>query len=374
MTFVAVTGSCGKSTTVHLLRGLLGGHLRGVTSPGDANCGEPLVRNLLRAAPGDDYCVQELGVWGPGTLDRGLELVRPLISVVLNVRRDHYSAFHGLANTQAEKAKLVVVLPGDGVALLNADDPLVREMAAMTPARVMTFGRSPDADLRATEVSACWPERLSFSLHWAGEQRQVQTRLVGEHGLGSALAALGVAISMGVPVDDALGALASIEPLARRMSPVDFDDGTTFIRDDFKAPSDSLAEAVRFMASARASRKVAVVGRISDHPGRSRRPYTEFARAACDVVDELVFVGERPNSLWAGTEVPWTVFRTVEAASRGLTLRRGDLVLLKGSGPADHLERILLDRTVGVRCWLTTCGRVIGCDQCAQLHSPASAT
>lgn len=381
VTFVAITGSCGKSTAKHLTAGILTASLRGTISPGSTNCGDPLVANIRRVSAADDFCLQELGAWGPGTLDVGIDLVRPSVGVVLNIRRDHFSAFRGLANTQAEKAKVVASLPPTGTAILNADDELVWDMRSTTAARTLSFGRSPGADLRATEVSARWPDRLSFRLTYAGAQHPVRTRLVSEHGLGSALAAIAVAIAMGLPVELAVRRLELIEPPARRMDPVVLPDRVTFIRDDFKAPSDSMAEALRFMATARAPRKVAVVGRISDCPGRSRPTYTEFARTAVEVLDELVFVGERADSLWGRGGAPWEVdaggrarvrvFRTVEAASRvlKLELRSGDLVLLKGSGPADHLERILHDRTGPVRCWLTDCGRVVACDECDRLRA-----
>ena len=107
VTFVAITGSCGKSTAKHLAAAILAEQLTGVESPGSANCGTPLVDNVLRVRPSHDYCLQEMGAWGPGTLDAGLELVRPSIGVVLNVRRDHLGAFHDLDATAAEKAKVV---------------------------------------------------------------------------------------------------------------------------------------------------------------------------------------------------------------------------------------------------------------------------
>ena len=160
-------------------------------------------------------------------------------------------------------------------------------------------------------------------------------------------------------------------------------DGVTFVRDDFKAASDSLGAMLEFLREADAARKILAVGRISDYGGRSRPTYTEFAEQAMRAVDELIFVGERAHELWGSGEAPWigttsrshvSVFRTVESASRWLQpeLRRGDLVLLKASGPADHLERLLLDRTVGVTCWLSNCGLVSGCEDCPHLHTRAS--
>ena len=380
VTFVAITGSCGKSTTKHLAEALLGDRLSGIASPGSENCGAPLVDNVLRTSPAHDYCLQEMGAWGPGTLDSGLKLVRPAIGVVLNVRRDHFGAFHGLDATAAEKVKIVAGLPPSGTAILNADDPRVAAMRAATSARVLAFGRSRSADLRACEVMARWPDRLAFELVYDGTRHAVRTRLVGEAGLGSALAALAIALAMGVALDEALARLAVVGPLPRRMSVVELPDGVTFVRDDFKATSDSIPEAFAFMASARAARKIAVVGRISDHPGRSRPAYEACVREAIEVVDELIFVGERPHSLWSTGPRPWddgephrasvSVLPTVEDAARDLgpRLRAGDLVLLKASGRADHVERILHARAGEVACWLEDCGRVTACEECELLR------
>lgn len=390
--FVAITGSCGKTTTKDLAAAILSGWyggrapdrsgpsspVAGVVSRGSDNCGDTVAANVLKVAPSHRYFVQELGAWGSGTLDPALTVVRPTVGVVLNIRRDHLSSFHGLANTQMEKAKVVTTLPALGTAILNADDPRVAEMAGWTQARVVTFGQGPGADFRASDVSARWPDRLTFELSAGGVRRRVATRLLGEHLLGSALAALTIAVTLGVPIDEAIRRVGTVEPPSRRMSPVVLPDGVTFIRDDFKAPSDSLEEAFAFLAKARATRRIAVLGRISDYPGRSRMTYTAAALSARAALDEVVFVGQRAFDLWqrdaasapppaagvrAGT---LTVHRTVREASRDLNgrLRSGDLVLLKGSGPADHLERILFDHVGEVGCWLTDCGRVISCDDC----------
>jgi UDP-N-acetylmuramyl pentapeptide synthase len=382
--FIGITGSCGKTTTRDVAAYLLQPDFRGLKSPDDGNCGAQLVRHVLQVKPGDDFCLQELGAWGPGTLDAGLALAQPDIGVVLNVRNDHYSSFRGLEHTQAEKAKVVRVLPSTGTAILNVDDPYVWPMRHWTSAAVLGFGSHPDAELRAERIRSAWPERLSFHLSYRGEIHHVQTQLLGEHLVGPALAALAVAIVMGIPLPTAITRLASAPPTPRRMSPVFLESGLTFIRDDFKATHDSKTEIVRFLMQARAQRKIAVVGRISDHPGRSRRAYTAYATALADVVDVLILVGERPEDLWgrqrrrspdfladfASSRAQVSLFETVYDASSYLRdeLRPGDLVLLKGSGVSDHLERILLQFQTTVRCRKTRCGQIIACDSCEMLH------
>lgn len=383
--FVAITGSCGKTTTKDLATHLLQPELQGLTSADHENCGTKLANNVLSVKPDDDYCIQELGAWGAGTLDIGIELVQPDIGVVLNVRNDHYSKFKGRENTQAEKAKVVKCLPPTGTAILNCDDPLVWEMRNATVANVIGFGTQPYADLRAEQVSSEYPQRLSFKMSFDGSNYGVKTQLLGTHMVGSALAALGIAIAMGVPIKTAIARLANVGPTSRRMSPVSLESGITFIRDDFKATFDSMPEVVSFLDEAHATRKIAVLGRISDHSGRSRPAFTEFATKLAEVVDILILVGERHEDLWGrgnrdselflaefdSLRANVHLFETVYEANCFLReeLRKDDLVLLKGSGVADHLERVLLQFQTDVKCWKSSCGRVIACDECDLLKT-----
>ncbi len=392
VTFIAVTGSCGKTTTKDLIAALLGARLRGSKNDDTRNCGPDLIRAVLAIRPDDDFFVQELGAWGPGTLDAGIGLIRPAISVITNLRNDHYSAFHGPRGAQQEKGKLVRCLPPSGTAVLNADDPLAHELAGWTEARTITYGTAEGADVRASDVTGDWPERLTFTVHHRRSSTRVRTRLLGERLLGSALAALTVALAFGLDLEEACRALSQAEPSFRRMTPVTRSDGVTFIRDDWKAPLDSVHDAFAFMRRAHADRKLAVLGTISDFPGRSRKTYAQVARDAIAIHDTTIFVGERAAELWGehrddepdaqrrtrahvtgdhdANGASLFVFEAVRDAARFLSdyLSAGDLVLLKASGPADHLERVLLDGIEPVSCWAAHCGRLFPCDMCEELR------
>jgi UDP-N-acetylmuramoyl-tripeptide--D-alanyl-D-alanine ligase len=401
---IAVTGSCGKTSTKDLTAAILGGRFHGSKSEDTRNCGLDLGTTVLAADPDDDFLVQELGAWGPGTLDAGIEFIRPDIAIVTNLRNDHYSTLHGPHGAQAEKGKLVASLPDSGVAVLNWDDPLVRELSSWTSARTLSFGRSDAADVRATAISAAWPGRLSFTVSHLGQATRVRTLLLGEHLLGSALAALAVGLVFGMTLDESAARLASTPPTVRRMSPVIHPDGVTFIRDDWKAPADSIPEVLTFMSRAVAARRIIVFGSLSDFPGRSRITYDRVAQAGMEIADTVVFIGDRAVQLWGERRSGPTpaeddvsrhptqpkprdgadnrrnrppgelfVFRTVQDANAFLRgyLTSGDLVLLKGSGPADHLERLLLNREQTVNCWLHRCGKLSPCNMCELLHVPS---
>ena len=176
-TFIAVTGSCGKTTTVSLASAILSatGRRRFLARPGH-NVVRSSVRTVLRVPASSQYCIQEVSAHPPGSIATHTRVLKPRIAVVTTVGYDHYKSLRGPENTAKEKGILVEGLPRRGIAILNADDPHVRAMADRTHARVLLFGFSPDADIRATEVSSVWPDCLSLTVLHGNERQRIQTR------------------------------------------------------------------------------------------------------------------------------------------------------------------------------------------------------
>jgi UDP-N-acetylmuramoyl-tripeptide--D-alanyl-D-alanine ligase len=375
VSFIAVTGSAGKTTTKDLIAAVLSSRQRGSKSPGTHNSAHWVSHTVLGVRRGDGFCVHELGATGPGSLDDAIALVRPRVAVVTNVGGDHRSAFRTLDATAAEKSKVVHAVPRGGLAVLNADDPRVLAMADSCRGRVLTYGLHPDAIVRAESVRSSWPDRLAFTvIH--GEQRvAVHTRLCGMHWIHACLAAICTGIGSGVPLPLAAAALAAVDPLPGRYQPVAA-GGVTFIRDEFKSSLWSIAPALEFLRDARVPRKVMVLGTISDYSGRASRVYADVARQALDVADEVLFVG--PQAVRSGGArthpkgAALRAFPSIRDAHRHLasTLVAGDLVLLKGSQRADHLLRLVLARRGRIACWRASCRRVKFCDECLLLRVP----
>jgi UDP-N-acetylmuramoyl-tripeptide--D-alanyl-D-alanine ligase len=374
--FVGVTGSAGKTTAKDFIASILERHLHaGSKNPGSLNFPEDMVRVLLNTRKSDAYCVTEISAHGgPGKLDLPLALVRPSIGVVTNIGSDHLSAYHNREAIADEKARLIRSLPPDGIAILNADDPLVLAMRSQFAGRCVTFGISGDAMLRAEKVQSDWPQRLSLHATWNGETVLVQTQLCGTHWVPTVLAALATCVALEVPLAMAAIVVAEIEPYEGRMQPVEV-DGITFIRDDWKAPLSTVEPAFEFMRNAKASRKIIVMGSVSDYAGDDRR-YAEIGRSALAIADNVVFVGARASAALRAKHTPddpLFAFPSMREASNYLAgyLKDGDLVLLKGSARADHLQRLILTRTTGIDCWRTDCRRNQFCDSCELQHVPS---
>jgi UDP-N-acetylmuramoyl-tripeptide--D-alanyl-D-alanine ligase len=346
VTFIGVTGSCGKTTTTGLIAGVLRSQLPGNRTIGGYNDLTSMGITVLRTRRRHAFCAIEVAAWEPGSVARAARVIHPHIAVVLNVGPDHRTAFRTLEATAREKSALLAATVDGGVAVLNADDPHVMGMADGFPGRVISFGRSSDAELSAREVRAAWPERLSFTLRHDGRSWPVQTRLCGKHWVTSALAALSVALAMEIPLRTAIDALAELEPYPGRMSPV-IHRRVTFIRDDIKAPLWTMDSVLEFLAEAQAARKIAVIGTLSDYSGSSSRVYRAVARRALDAADEVVFGGRSAKQALRPERGPWPpalcAFATAQEAGEHVlsTMREGDLVVLKGSVRADQFHRFV---------------------------------
>ena len=371
--FVGVTGSAGKTTTKDLISAILERHCAGGSkNPGSLNWPNDMVRLILGTRRSAPFCVVEISGHAPGALDLPLQLVQPTVGVVTSIGADHFTAFKTRDAIAHEKGKLIRALPADGLAILNADDPRVLAMQAYCAGRTVTYGLAPDAMLRGDAVQSCWPQRLALNVHWQGQSVHVQTQLCGTHWATVVLASVATGLALGVPLGVVADAVSSVEPFEGRMAPVRH-GGVVFVRDDWKAPLSSIGPAVEFMREARASRKIIVIGTISDYQGDSTRRYVEVGKMALEVADCVVFVGPRASACLRakhGAGKQLLAFASLRDASACLNayLKPGDLVLLKGSHKADHMQRLLIAFTGTLQCWRGDCGRMQSCETCELLH------
>ena len=151
-------------------------------------------------------------------------------------------------------------------------------------------------------------------------------------------------------------------------------DEVVFIRDDLKAPAWSLDAPLRFLKDANAGRKVAVIGTVSDTTGDSGGTYKKIARKVLECADLAVFVGPNAHRAVRAREnegdnsVQGFPDLRQAAAYLRRELKKGDLVLLKGSHKTDHLARLFLDRIRPIQCWRDRCDKVIFCGACSKLY------
>ena len=354
---VGVTGSNGKTSTKNMLRAVLGDVAATVAPQGSFNnhVGAPI--SMLRIDDDTEYLVVEMGASGPGEIARLVEIARPDTGVVLKVGLAHAGGFGGIEGTRAAKSEMVTDLPETGTAILNADDDRVAGMASVTAARVVTFGLSSSADYRASDVDVT-AEGTSFTFDHGDLTRRVSLRILGEHHVMNALAALAVAGEWGLDLDRAATVLEGVARAERwRMEVLDGGDGVTVVNDAYNASPDSVAAALKTLVQIvpEGGRSIAVLGEMAELGDAAREEHDRVGRLVVRLnVSQLVVVGHaaRHISTAAGLEGSWdgesVLVDDVDAAYELLReqLRPGDVVLVKSSKSAGL--RFLGDRLAGV--------------------------
>lgn len=355
---VGITGSMGKTTTKDVLAAALGARYRVLCTAASYNneIGVPLT--LLRLEPSHEVAVIELGFYVPGEIADLCDLVRPRIGIITAIpdRPPHFSRTPSLEAIANGKAELIAALPPEhqgGVALLNADDSRVRGLAGRTAARVVLFGESEAAALRATDVRADGLEGISFRAHYQGAEVTAWLPLPGRHLLGSALAALGAAVELGVPLDEAAVALETVEPPAHRMN-IRRANGLTVIDDSYNASEAAVHAALTLLRDA-PGRRIAVLGDMLELGTLSAEAHESVGRDVATSADVLVAVGELAATIAhaAGEAGMTRVHRATDAADALVRVQQllepGDIVLVKGSRALalDRLADALVRPKVG---------------------------
>jgi UDP-N-acetylmuramoyl-tripeptide--D-alanyl-D-alanine ligase len=334
---VGITGNVGKTTTKEATASALGARYRVLRTVSSFNneIGVPLT--FLGIEPSHEVAVIEMGFYVPGEIADLCRLVRPQVGIITRIPDVpvHYSRTPSVDAIAAGKAELIEALPADGVALLNADDARVRALAPRTKAHVVLFGEAEDADLRATDVSARGIDGLRFVAHDGMRSVEVRLPLPGRHLVGSALAALGAATALGVPLAEAAVALSTMDAPAHRMS-VRRTADIVVIDDSYNASPAAVMAALAVIGSVQ-TRRVAVIGDMLELGTLSADAHEAVGREAAKQSDVLVGIGELAHTIVAAARAAG-LRETYEVADRAEALvllrrilRRGDTVLVKGS-------------------------------------------
>jgi UDP-N-acetylmuramoyl-tripeptide--D-alanyl-D-alanine ligase len=328
---------------------------RTVATYGSFNNELGLPLTVLRADPTTQYLVLEMGARHVGDLAASCEVAPPQVSLVLNVGKAHLGEFGSQEAIARAKGEIVEALPAadeGGVAVLNADDPLVAAMAARSRAPVVLFGTSSAAQVRAHDLRVV-AGRAQFTLtDGRGASAEVALRLVGAHQLGNALAAAAVGLHAGLSVGMVADALSTAEPASRwRMALTTRADGVSVLNDAYNANPDSMRVALESLVAVAAGRRTwAVVGEMLELGDAADAEHEAVGRLAAALgVDRLVAVGPGARPAHAGALLaPTWSGESVAVADVGAAtellhaqVRPGDVVLVKASR-AVGLERVAL--------------------------------
>jgi UDP-N-acetylmuramoyl-tripeptide--D-alanyl-D-alanine ligase len=347
LTVIGITGSSGKTGTKDLLASVLSSAAPTVAPVGSLNSEVGVPLTVCRVTPQTRFLVVEMGARGVGHIEYLTGIARPQIGIVLNVGSAHVGEFGSREAIGRAKSELVAALEPSGLAVLNADDPIVSGMAAVTQARVELVGTAPEADLRATDIALDEAGRPSFTVSGRGVDGEVRVTLPlhGEHHVWNALAVIATALECAVPMDAVAASMATAPPASRwRMEVTERPDGVTVVNDAYNANPESMRAALKaLVAMGHGRRTWAVLGTMLELGDESTTEHDAIGRLAVRLnISRLVVVGEtaRPMATGAqhegswGDEAVWVPDADAAYDLLSRELAPGDVVLLKSSRDA----------------------------------------
>ncbi len=350
---VAITGSSGKTTTKEMILALLRERGDVVGTRGNHNNEIGLPLTLLSVRSRTRLAVVEMGANHPGEIARLTAIARPDVAVITCAGHAHAGPFGGRPGILAAKLEILEGLAPDGALVLPDDDPELEEQArARWSGRILLFGRTERADLRAVAAEC---SLQGSQLEVAGEERPLRIHLLGEGAVRSVLAALAATRALGTACAE-VGGLAQVKPMPGRMDPREH-RGITWLLDMYNASPESAVANLGFFAQVPVrGRKVFVFGGMRELGDETEEQHQRVGRTA-GFCDAGVFLGEEariaaPEAQKAGEkQVLWCSEPREVVLFLRKYLRPGDAVYLKGARAAG-LEQVarelgVIDATYG---------------------------
>ena len=334
---VGITGSIAKTSTKEAVAGVLGERYRTLKNEGNQNNEIGLPLTVLALGEEHEAAVLEMGMYVGGEIRQLAAIGRPKIGIVTAVQPVHLSRIGTIEAVEQAKGELVEALPGDGTAILNADDARVRRMAARTVATPMTYGFAADADVRGRDVASRGVRGMTFTLVTPAGTRPVAIPGLGRLAVHNALAAAAAGVSAGIDLDRIVTGLARGWSAPNR-GVLHEVAGVTIVDDSYNASPASVRAALDLLAGLE-GRRIAVLGTMLELGDGHDEGHRAVGAAAADVADLLVVVGDEAAGIVGGARaaglprdsiVPVADRDTALAALRS-RLRSGDVVLVKAS-------------------------------------------
>lgn len=337
---VGVTGTNGKSTTKEMIASITSTQFRTLKTQGNLNNHIGLPLSLLGLQADHQVAVLEMGMSGRGEIRRLAQIAEPEIGVITNISEAHLVQLKNVKNAQKAKGELFQSLKQEGTAIVNADDPLVLELARSLRSKVVSFGIDNPADIQATGIRQKDNEGFAVTVSLFEKTFPLHLPLLGYCNIYNALAAIAAASVLGLRPDQMAKGLESCSGLSQR-GEIIRRGSMTLINDAYNANPGSMREALRILANYRAEgKKFFIIGDMLELDEFSEAAHIAVGEAiAQEPVDFLIAVGELSRlAAKAATDggMPANRVRAVGSqreAAEFLSERAGpgDVLLFKGS-------------------------------------------
>jgi UDP-N-acetylmuramoyl-tripeptide--D-alanyl-D-alanine ligase len=346
---VAITGTNGKSTTKEMIASILETKFKTLKTQGNLNNHIGLPLTLLKREPSHEVGVLEMGMSAAGEIKRLAEIAQPDIGVITNISEGHLVELKSLKNIQSAKGELFDALTEESTAIVNADDPLVLELARSLRAKTVTFGIDQPADVRASEIKSEDNIGFQFKVKLFDKTLSVRLPYLGYCNIYNTLAALATGHSLGIQEDAMTRGLENYQRMSQR-NELTQHKGVDLINDSYNANPRSMTEALKTLDNFKAhGRRIFAIGDMLELGDLSIPAHEnlgeEISRSKVNIliaVGKLASLTAKNTRALAGNKIKVLEFADHQEAAEFLIRETssGDCVMFKGSR-GSAMEKIL---------------------------------
>ena len=289
---IAITGSCGKTTTKEIISAILSVNHRVVKTEGNLNnlIGLPLTSFNVEATT--EFAVLEMGMNAFGEIKRLTAISQPHIGLITNVREAHLEGVGSIEGVLSAKWELFENIPEDSTCIVNLDDPMILKKADSIKRKTITFSKNRRADVMLESEPLVHNDHSDVRLRIGQKNLSVRLNLAGMHNVDNLLAAVSVAFALGIDTSDIKRGVESVQSVSGRMNLIRLSDSTV-IDDTYNANPSSMEGALRYLSLSDSSKRIAV---LSDMLELGMDSYNLHFRigtiiAALKNIDFLVLLG-----------------------------------------------------------------------------------
>lgn len=351
---LGVTGSVGKSTTRHMIHSVLSAGFSGLESPKNFNneIGVPL--SILGMESSHEFAVLELAASAIGDIEMLADIAEPEFGVITNIGPAHVETFGSLENIVQTKGELAESLPSNGLLVLFGDDPYCENFKRRATCRIVTVGCHDSNDFQARDIQQT-PQGISFRI----DNERIFVPAFGKHHVPSALAAIALALEIGMDAESIRNGFSSYVPMDGR-SRVERIGDWLVIDDSYNASPLSMAAACQTLAGMESiGPRIAVMGDMLELGEQASEYHRQLGQQVAESsVDYLLCYGEFSEDIAEGAYAAGlpagriATFNSINSlcAILGCWLEPGSVITVKGSrGMA--MERVVEWMKIQAETW-----------------------
>ncbi len=343
MTVIGITGSFGKTSTKEYLATILSSQFNVLKTEASKNSPIGIAETILSNLTSDHQVfIVEMGAYKKREIAEMTQMVRPQIGIITAINPQHQDLFETLENTMRTKYELIQGLVGKHIAIFNADNEDVKEMArwaAKDKRNLWTVGKGQTFRIEHIKGDM---KGVTFDIMYEKGKAHVSAPVLGEHQSMNIALAIAASVASGMNLSDAARAATKIKPFEKTMQPTPGVNGSLFINDTFNNNPDAALAALEFLQKTK-GKKILVFQPMIELGSYTESSHEAVGRAAAKICDEIIltnnnffeFIEKGVHSVNPKQSIH--VFSPGQAATFIRSkVKKGDTVLFKGK-EADHV-------------------------------------